>query len=198
MFDAQKPSLFSDQIDVSVNAPVAGTISEVFAEEEDTVTVGKDLFKIEEGEAPKGDFPLLQPARSSSSYTDDGAKKEEAAPAKDEAPAKAESQPAEPAKDDKPSKRKKQEEASSVKEKEQEPSRPEPKVSEDSKLPSPSSSKGSKPDPQQSKPAPQPAAAADKKLAKGETKSGEGNRTERRVSALFVLFRSYSFMSKSR
>ena len=67
MFDAQKPSLFSDQIDVSVNAPVAGTISEVFAEEEDTVTVGKDLFKIEEGEAPKGDFPLFQPALSSSS-----------------------------------------------------------------------------------------------------------------------------------
>lgn len=44
----------SPQIDVSVNAPQSGTIVEVFANEEDTVEVGKDLFKLEPGEAPAG------------------------------------------------------------------------------------------------------------------------------------------------
>ena len=33
-----------------MNAPVAGTITEVLASEEDTVTVGQDLFRIEPGE----------------------------------------------------------------------------------------------------------------------------------------------------
>lgn len=42
------------QIDVSVNAPQSGTIVETMANEEDTVTVGQDLFKIEPGEAPAG------------------------------------------------------------------------------------------------------------------------------------------------
>lgn len=39
---------------MSVNAPQSGTIVEVYSEEEDTVTVGKDLFKLEPGEAPSG------------------------------------------------------------------------------------------------------------------------------------------------
>jgi len=38
------------QIDVSVNAPQAGKITELLASEEDTVTVGQDLFRIEPGE----------------------------------------------------------------------------------------------------------------------------------------------------
>ena len=37
------------QIDVAVNAPDAGTIIEFLANEEDTVTVGQDLLKIELG-----------------------------------------------------------------------------------------------------------------------------------------------------
>jgi 2-oxoglutarate dehydrogenase E2 component (dihydrolipoamide succinyltransferase) len=42
------------QIDVSVNAPDAGTIKEFLAKEEDTVTVGQDLVKLElGGDAPK-------------------------------------------------------------------------------------------------------------------------------------------------
>lgn len=40
------------QIDVSVNAPESGTIVETYANEEDTVTVGQDLLKIEAGDAP--------------------------------------------------------------------------------------------------------------------------------------------------
>ncbi len=39
------------QIDVSVNAPKAGKITELLANEEDTVTVGQDLFKYEPGAA---------------------------------------------------------------------------------------------------------------------------------------------------
>ena len=39
------------QIDVSVNAPSAGRITELLAAEEDTVTVGQDLFRFEPGAA---------------------------------------------------------------------------------------------------------------------------------------------------
>lgn len=42
------------QIDVAVNAPEAGTIKEFLANEEDTVTVGQDLLKLELGGAPEG------------------------------------------------------------------------------------------------------------------------------------------------
>jgi 2-oxoglutarate dehydrogenase E2 component (dihydrolipoamide succinyltransferase) len=40
------------QIDVAVNAPEAGTIKEFLAQEEDTVTVGQDLVRLEVGGAP--------------------------------------------------------------------------------------------------------------------------------------------------
>lgn len=39
------------QIDVTVNAPSAGKITELLANEEDTVAVGQDLFKFEPGAA---------------------------------------------------------------------------------------------------------------------------------------------------
>lgn len=42
------------QIDVSVNAPFAGKILELLAAEEDTVTVGQDLYVIEAGEGAPG------------------------------------------------------------------------------------------------------------------------------------------------
>lgn len=42
------------QIDVTVNAPQSGTIVETMADEEDTVAVGQDLFKLEPGEEPSG------------------------------------------------------------------------------------------------------------------------------------------------
>jgi hypothetical protein len=38
------------QIDVSVNAPQAGKIVKLLANEEDTVTVGQDLFVLEPGD----------------------------------------------------------------------------------------------------------------------------------------------------
>ncbi|PCH35069.1 dihydrolipoamide succinyltransferase [Wolfiporia cocos MD-104 SS10] len=48
--DEEVATIETDKIDVSVNAPAAGTITEVLANEEDTVTVGQDLFRFEPGE----------------------------------------------------------------------------------------------------------------------------------------------------
>ena len=42
------------QIDVAVNAPEAGTIKELLASEEDTVTVGQDILRLELGGTPSG------------------------------------------------------------------------------------------------------------------------------------------------
>ncbi|GAA5849423.1 hypothetical protein JCM8547_000442 [Rhodosporidiobolus lusitaniae] len=85
--DEEIATIETDKIDVAVNAPKAGVITELLAAEEDTVAVGQDLFKLNpEGKAAEG-----------------GAKKEEAP--KEEAPKKEEpkkdepkkSEPAEPA-----------------------------------------------------------------------------------------------------
>ena len=51
------------KIDVSVNSPQAGVITELLANEEDTVTVGQDLFVIEEGEG--GQAPPASACRRS-------------------------------------------------------------------------------------------------------------------------------------
>lgn len=71
----------TDKIDVEVNAPVAGTVTELLANVEDTVEVGQEILKIEEGAAPEG-----------------GAKKEE--PKKEEAPQKEEPKKEEPKKEE--------------------------------------------------------------------------------------------------
>ncbi|RCK66369.1 Dihydrolipoyllysine-residue succinyltransferase [Candida viswanathii] len=91
----------TDKIDVEVNAPVSGTITEFLVDVEATVEVGQEIIKIEEGEAPEGGAP---------------AKEEKAAPAKEEeaAPAKKEEKPAaaaapkkeEPKKESKPAPKK--------------------------------------------------------------------------------------------
>jgi 2-oxoglutarate dehydrogenase E2 component (dihydrolipoamide succinyltransferase) len=51
------------QIDVAVNAPTSGTITELLANEEDTVTVGQDLLKIEPGAAPEGGAKPVEAAK---------------------------------------------------------------------------------------------------------------------------------------
>ncbi|RCK63134.1 Dihydrolipoyllysine-residue succinyltransferase [Candida viswanathii] len=91
----------TDKIDVEVNAPVSGTITEFLVDVEATVEVGQEIIKIEEGEAPEGGAP---------------AKEEKAAPAKEEeaAPSKKEEKPAaaaapkkeEPKKESKPAPKK--------------------------------------------------------------------------------------------
>ncbi|KAI6148544.1 hypothetical protein BKA82DRAFT_992369 [Pisolithus tinctorius] len=49
--DEEVATIETDKIDVTVNAPISGTIIETLANEEDTVVVGQDLFKIEAGAA---------------------------------------------------------------------------------------------------------------------------------------------------
>ncbi|KAJ3512416.1 hypothetical protein NMY22_g15337 [Coprinellus aureogranulatus] len=49
--DEEVATIETDKIDVQVNAPKSGKIVKLLANEEDTVTVGQDLFVIEEGEA---------------------------------------------------------------------------------------------------------------------------------------------------
>jgi len=50
--DEEVVSIETDKIDVPVNSPASGTIVETFANEDDTVTVGQDLFKLELGDGP--------------------------------------------------------------------------------------------------------------------------------------------------
>jgi len=50
--DEEIATIETDKIDVSVNAPAAGTIKEFLANEEDTVTVGQDLVRLELGGEP--------------------------------------------------------------------------------------------------------------------------------------------------
>ncbi|KAK6203002.1 2-oxoglutarate dehydrogenase complex E2 component [Scheffersomyces amazonensis] len=44
----------TDKIDVEVNSPVSGTITELLVEADTTVEVGQEIAKIEEGAAPEG------------------------------------------------------------------------------------------------------------------------------------------------
>ncbi|KAL4894364.1 hypothetical protein BDV59DRAFT_17663 [Aspergillus ambiguus] len=52
--DEELATIETDKIDVSVNAPESGIVKELLVGEEDTVTVGQDLAKIEPGAAPEG------------------------------------------------------------------------------------------------------------------------------------------------
>lgn len=77
----------TDKIDVEVNAPVSGTVTELLVSPDDTVTVGQEIAKIEPGSAPAGG---AAPAPKK-----EEPKKEEAAPApKKEEPKKEEATPA--------------------------------------------------------------------------------------------------------
>jgi 2-oxoglutarate dehydrogenase E2 component (dihydrolipoamide succinyltransferase) len=52
--DKEIATIETDKIDVAVNAPKAGTIKELLANEEDTVTVRQDLVKLELRGSPRG------------------------------------------------------------------------------------------------------------------------------------------------
>lgn len=52
--DEEIATIETDKIDVAVNAPEAGIIKEFLVNEEDTVTVGQEIVKLEPGAAPEG------------------------------------------------------------------------------------------------------------------------------------------------
>ncbi|KAG2150908.1 hypothetical protein DEU56DRAFT_779031 [Suillus clintonianus] len=62
--DEEVATIETDKIDVSVNAPTAGKIVELLAKEEDTVSVGQDLFIIEPGEGGASAPPQEQKSDS--------------------------------------------------------------------------------------------------------------------------------------
>ncbi|MCJ1454717.1 2-oxoglutarate dehydrogenase complex E2 component [Mycoblastus sanguinarius] len=109
--DEEIATIETDKIDVAVNAPEPGTIKEFLANEEDTVTVGQDLLKLElggpskggdkqqGGQEPKAPAPDDQSTSSDPEpQTDKGKSKQESAPPpsppkKEPEPPKQESQP---------------------------------------------------------------------------------------------------------
>ncbi|CAK3968947.1 Dihydrolipoyllysine-residue succinyltransferase [Lecanosticta acicola] len=110
--DEEIATIETDKIDVAVNAPAAGTIKEFLAKEEDTVTVGQDLVKLELGgepgqkketakEEPKAPAPESQPSASEKS----GERESKPEPKKEEStpePSKQESKPEPPKQESKP------------------------------------------------------------------------------------------------
>lgn len=76
---------------MSVNAPESGTVQELLANEEDTVTVGQDLVKLELGGAPEtkkedaGEKPK-EPAAPEKSQTSEPEKPKSPAPPAPEQP----------------------------------------------------------------------------------------------------------------
>lgn len=89
------------QIDVAVNAPEAGTIKEFLANEEDTVTVGQDLVRLELGGAPEGgkeekasSEPKEPASKDQPTSSDPEPKKDESKPKEEKKPAPEEKKPA--------------------------------------------------------------------------------------------------------
>jgi len=89
--DEEIASIETDKIDVSVNAPEAGTIKELLASEGDTVTVGQDIAKLEPGEGGSGgeqeaSSDTKEPASKEQSTTSDPEPKKEEQPKEEKKP----------------------------------------------------------------------------------------------------------------
>ncbi|KAI9833844.1 MAG: 2-oxoglutarate dehydrogenase complex E2 component [Phylliscum demangeonii] len=63
--DEEIATIETDKIDVAVNAPAAGIIKELLAQEEDTVTVGQDLLRLEVGGGDGSSAGGAEPAPAS-------------------------------------------------------------------------------------------------------------------------------------
>ncbi|KAJ5119565.1 hypothetical protein N7448_010234 [Penicillium atrosanguineum] len=104
--DEEIATIETDKIDVSVNAPESGTIKELLVNEEDTVTVGQDLVKLELGAAPEGekDAAPEQPKEAATEKPQESAteKPQESAPAAEKPKAPEPSKPAPPKKAESP------------------------------------------------------------------------------------------------
>ncbi|PGH30536.1 2-oxoglutarate dehydrogenase E2 component (dihydrolipoamide succinyltransferase) [[Emmonsia] crescens] len=72
--DEELATIETDKIDITVNAPEAGTIKELLANEEDTVTVGQDLVRLETGgaapEKPKEEKEPVKAEEKTEAKTD--------------------------------------------------------------------------------------------------------------------------------
>ncbi|KAI4153886.1 MAG: hypothetical protein LQ340_002031 [Diploschistes diacapsis] len=129
--DEEVATIETDKIDVAVNAPEAGTIKELLVKEEDTVTVGQEIAKMQPGGEPsneaassqsKESTPKEQEATSDKEPAQDSTKQQPAAEEKHEETPKKSSTPQPEA-----SPPKQETLASNSPPKTPEPSRPEPK-----------------------------------------------------------------------
>ncbi|OAL45973.1 dihydrolipoamide succinyltransferase [Pyrenochaeta sp. DS3sAY3a] len=110
--DEEIATIETDKIDVSVNAPEAGTIKEFLVNEEDTVTVGQDLVRLELGGEPSGgqkqeakDEPKEPASKDQETSSQPSGEQEKPAPPKDESkpePSKSEQAPQPPKQESKP------------------------------------------------------------------------------------------------
>lgn len=107
--DEEIATIETDKIDVSVNAPEAGTIKEFLVNEEDTVEVGQDLVKLELGGAPSGgakqeakDEPKEPAPKEQETSSQPQGQQEQAKEEKKPEPKKEESKPAPPKQESKP------------------------------------------------------------------------------------------------
>ncbi|KEP50484.1 2-oxoglutarate dehydrogenase E2 component (dihydrolipoamide succinyltransferase) [Rhizoctonia solani 123E] len=112
--DDEVATIETDKIDVTVNAPMSGKIVELLFNEEDTVTVGADLFRIEPGEG--GASSSSQPAKEEKKPEP----AEESQPAKESQPAPPKEEPAPPKQEKKEAKESKKEDKESKKEEKKE------------------------------------------------------------------------------
>lgn len=92
--DEEVATIETDKIDVSVNAPKSGTITKLFSNEEDTVTVGQDLFELEPGEVTSSSSAPPPPPKEEQIPTESEAKTQGA-------PVPSDSQPPKPSESDK-------------------------------------------------------------------------------------------------
>ncbi|KAM7210824.1 hypothetical protein V8F06_013784 [Rhypophila decipiens] len=76
--DEEIATIETDKIDVAVNAPEAGTIKEFLVNEEDTVTVGQDIVRMELGGAPtSSEKPASSESKADAAEPSDNAKSTE-------------------------------------------------------------------------------------------------------------------------
>ncbi|KZM23386.1 Dihydrolipoyllysine-residue succinyltransferase [Ascochyta rabiei] len=109
--DEEIATIETDKIDVSLNAPQAGTIKEFLVNEDDTVTVGQDVVKLEVGgEAPSGgkqeakDEPKEPASKEQETSSQPSGEQEQSKQQehKQQEPAKQESKPEPPKQESKP------------------------------------------------------------------------------------------------
>ena len=103
--DEEIASIETDKIDVSVNAPEAGTITELLVSEGDTVTVGQDIAKLEPGEGGGGGGGAPEKKEEAPKEEKPAEPKKEEQPKKEEPkqePKKDDTPPPPPKKEDKP------------------------------------------------------------------------------------------------
>ncbi|GAA5825573.1 hypothetical protein JCM11251_000290 [Rhodosporidiobolus azoricus] len=80
--DEEVATIETDKIDVAVNAPKAGVLTDLLAAEEDTVAVGQDLFKLDPEGKSEGGAKKEEPKKEESAPE----QKKEEQPKKDEQP----------------------------------------------------------------------------------------------------------------